>query len=250
MPAAEFRFFQELNDFLPPEQRKCWIPVTFKEGDTVKNLIEARGIPHTEIDLLTVGGQPVDFSYQVRQDDRICVYPVFESFDISGLTRVRAGALRVTRFILDVHLGRLARDLRMLGFDTEYAPPFDDADLVARAGKQHRVILTRDRALLMRKAVTHGYLVRSLEPDEQLREVLRRFQLEESIRPFTRCLLCNSELRVLPVRQARERVPALVYRLYEDFRECPRCGQVFWEGSHWRDMKARLGELISDTRPQ
>jgi uncharacterized protein with PIN domain len=246
MPTAEFRFFQELNDFLSSEQRKRWIAVAFKEGDTVKNLIEARGIPHTEVDLVTAAGQSVGFSYQVCPGDLICVYPVFESFDVSGLTRLRAGGLRLTRFILDVHLGKLARGLRMLGFDTEYGPPFDDGALVARASRQNQIILTRDRELLMRRAVTHGYLVRSLDPERQLREVIRRFQLEGSIRPFTRCLTCNAELRELPVEQARGRVPPLVLELYGEFRVCPRCDQVFWKGSHWRRMNARLADLIPE----
>ena len=156
MPQATLRFYAELNDFLPPEDRDRSVERPFKVRPSIKDLIEAAGVPHTEVDLLLVNGESVDFAYPVRDGDRISVYPVFESFDIGAVTKVRPGPLRELRFVLDVHLGRLAAYLRLAGFDTVYQNDLDDPELAGIAAGG-RVLLTRDRGLLKRRAVTRGY---------------------------------------------------------------------------------------------
>ena len=185
------RFYEELNDFLPQDLRKKDFDVEFKKARSIKDLIESIGVPHTEIDLIIVNGESVDFNYQVQADDHISVYPVFESLDISPITHCQPQTLRDTRFILDVHLGRLAAYLRMLGFDTLYENDCDDPVLADISAAEHRVLLTCDRLLLMRKQVSHGYFVRSRLPKEQLIEILSRFDLYANIKPFSRCMHCN-----------------------------------------------------------
>ena len=180
------RFYEELNYFLPPEKRKRDIPSHFREGTPVKKVIEDMGIPHTEVDLILVGGESVDFTYRLRDGDRISVYPVFESFDVRGVSKVRPEPLRQIRFILDVHLGKLATSLRMLGFDSLYSNTYDDEYLVETALGEKRIILTRDRELLKRRAVTHGYCVRSKATLVQLEEVIKRFQLEKDGKPASK----------------------------------------------------------------
>jgi uncharacterized protein with PIN domain len=238
---ATFRFYEELNDFLPENKKKRSFSAAFHPGDTVKAAIESLGVPHTEVDLVLVNGESVCFGHQVQQGDRISVYPVFESMDISSLSKVRPEPLRRTRFVLDVHLGRLAKLLRMLGFDSLYSNDYDDDSLSRISREQSRIILTRDRELLKRSLITHGYCLRSDQPLEQLEEVLKRFDLKEKILPFSRCLRCNSRLENVDSKALPSSVPAYVARSYKRFQSCPDCGRVYWRGSHWEHMRRVLG---------
>ena len=235
---VEVRCYEELNDFLPPELRKRPFPWPLQRGQTVKSLVESLGIPHTEVDLVLVGGRSVGFAHRPADGDRLSVYPVFESLDLSGFTRVRPRPLRRVRFVLDVHLGRLARLLRLAGFDTLYDNHWDDRTLSRLSRQEGRILLTRDRGLLMRSEVTHGYCVRSPHPPAQLSEVIARFDL--SLSPFSLCLVCNRALTALSRRRARERVPPEVALRYRRFRACPQCGRVYWRGSHWEHLKRYL----------
>jgi len=192
---ATFRFYAELNDFLPRERRQRPFRHRFRGSPAVKDVIEALGVPHTEVDLILINGSSSNFETPLDDGDYVAVYPVFESLDISSLTRVRQHPLRQTRFILDVHLGRLARLLRLLGFDTRYCNTYTDPEIVAIARREHRIILTRDTNLLKRRTVTHGYWVRATDPIDQAREVLQRFDLREQVLPFSRCLRCNGRLQ-------------------------------------------------------
>ncbi len=237
---AEFRFYEELNDFLPPARRKRDFTYAFHGRPAVKDAIEALGVPHPEVDLILVNGESVGFGHPLRDGDRVSVYPVFESLEIAGVTRLRPRPLREPRFILDVHLGRLARHLRLLGFDTRYANDAADAAIAAAAARQRRIVLTRDRGLLKLGAVTRGYWVRATAPRTQLAEVIRRFQLQERIRPFTRCLECNGALRPADKAAVAHRLPPRTRRYYDTFAECPRCRRIYWPGSHYR----RLAEFV------
>ena len=170
--SIQIRFYEELNDFLPPAQRKICFQHPLKQPGSIKDLIEALGVPHTEIDLILVNGHSVDFNYPVQDGDRISVYPVFESLDITPVTRLRPAPLRIIRFVLDTHLGRLAAYLRLFGFDTLYRNDYDDPTLADISVKQHRILLTRDKQLLMRKQISHGYYLRATQPRKQLLEVI------------------------------------------------------------------------------
>ncbi len=237
--SARFRFYAELNDFLPVEKREKELTRTFSVSGSVKDFIESFGVPHTEVDLVLVNGKPVEFSHRVCNGDRVSVYPVFESLDISSVSRVRPAPLRVLRFLLDVHLGRLAAYLRMAGFDALYANHASDPELAGVVAREGRVLLTRDRYLLMRTAVDRGYWVRSSEPKQQLLEVIKRFDLTGSIRPFTRCLRCNSILNDTTREAILERLP-LGIREKNAFRVCPGCQRLYWEGSHHERMSKLL----------
>ncbi len=161
MPSVTIRFYEELNDFLPAGRRKLPFSVDFPAGCTVKAAIEDLGVPHTEVDLVLVDGESVDFAHRLRDGDRIGVYPVFESFDLAGVTKVRPEPLRELRFVVDAHLGTLAGLLRMFGFDAIFAKDLADERIARLSREQARIVLTRDRGLLKRRIVTHGCLVRS-----------------------------------------------------------------------------------------
>ncbi len=240
MAVAEFRFYEELNDFLAPERRKRAFEHACARRATVKNAIESLGVPHTEVELILANRQSVDFSYIVRDGDHISVYPQFEALDVTPLLRVRGRPLRNTCFIADSHLGALAKYLRILGFDTLYRNDFSDREVVEIAAAERRVILSRDRGLLMHRAVTHGCFVRAVRPLAQIEEVLDRLDLHRAVQPFTRCLLCNQPLEVISREEASRRVPPETAQYYDDFRACRTCNRTYWPGSHYRRLSALL----------
>jgi hypothetical protein len=243
MAEAVFRFYEELNDFLPPERKKTDFTYRFSGSPGIKDAVEALGVPHTEVDLILVDGEPVDFSYRLEEGDRVSVYPVFESFDISETTRNRSRPLREPRFILDVHLGALARKLRLLGFDTLYRTDYDDARIADIASREERIVLTRDTGLLKRKAVSRGYWLRETDPELQIEEIVRRFQLENLIRPFDRCPNCNGPIREVPKEEVEHLLEPKTRRYYDRFFRCSGCGQIYWRGSHYSRILEKIDRL-------
>jgi uncharacterized protein with PIN domain len=207
------------------------------------------GVPHTEVDLILVDGRSVDFFYRLGDGDRISVYPVFEALDISAASLVRPRPLRDTRFVADVHLGRLARYLRLLGFDTLYGNDWADDLLVETSVSDHRILLTRDRGLLKRKTLDHGYLVRHTDPLRQLAEVARRFDLRDSLRPLTRCPVCNVAVVPVAKEEAAPRLPLLTARYYDEFWRCEQCGRLYWKGGHHRSLEALVRSVLEGDGP-
>jgi hypothetical protein len=244
---AILRFYEELNDFLPVEARKRDFPVQVDRARSVKDAIESVGVPHTEVDLIVVDGTSVDFSHVLRGGERVAVYPMFESLDISPVLRLRPMPLRDPRFVADVHLGKLARHLRMAGFDTQWSNDWNDDEIVRRAAADRRTILTRDKGMLRRSKVDRGYFVRATESEAQLNEVVRALQLESLVAPFTRCRECNVRLEDVAKEDVIERLPEKVRGYYERFRRCPGCDRVYWEGTHFARMQGVLNRLAGAT---
>ncbi len=244
MGTAQFRFYAELNDFLPRDRRQVSFCHDFKWNPSIKDTIEAIGVPHTEVDLILVNGESVDFSYLLQDGDRASVYPVFESIDITPVLKVRPQPLRDPRFVLDIHLGKLANYLRLLGFDTLYRNDCHDAELADISRRDRRILLTRDRGLLKRSIVTHGYCVRSTDSWQQLVEILRRFDLFELISPFRRCLRCNNLTQPVEKDKIRDRVPPKVREHYREFRQCSGCGQIYWKGTHYEHMQQFIDRVV------
>jgi uncharacterized protein len=243
MNLSYFRFYEELNDFLPEEKRKVSFPWEFHGRPSVKHAIEAMGVPHVEVDMILVNGQSVDFSYKVQPDDHISVYPVFESFDITPVTHLREKPLRDPKFIADIHLGRLVKYLRLCGFDTLFRNDLDDKEIIGIAEEGKRIILTRDRDMLKNKRVTRGYWVRSEKPVKQLQEVLGRLELKNAIQLFTRCLECNTKIIEVSKESVMGQLLPNTLKYYREFYKCPFCKRIYWKGSHFIKME----ELIKST---
>jgi len=241
---ATFRFYAELNDFLAPERRGREFTCPCARAATTKHMIEALGVPHTEVEFVLVNGESVGFERALGDGDRVAVYPKCEMLDVTPLLRIRDRALRETRFIADAHLGGLAHLLRMTGFDTLYDNHFGDDEIERLAASQGRIVLTRDRDLLKRSAITHGCYVRALRSELQLREVFDRLDLARSAQPFTRCLSCNTPLRAIDKAQVAARLPPGVRERYERFAVCDGCARVFWEGTHWQRMRRLVDSLV------
>lgn len=243
MKQAHFRFYAELNDFLLPPTRMQTITYTFDVSGSVKDVIESFGVPHTEVDLILANGEPVDFSYSVQDGDRISVYPAFRSVDISPVEHLRAQLPPELHFVADAHLGRLAAYLRMLGFDTLYRRDYEDEELAQISVREKRILLTRDRGLLMRTVITWGYCLRATDPSRQLAEVVRHFDLTPSISPFRRCMHCNSVLQKTNKEAISDRLLPQTREHFHEFFSCPECHRIYWKGSHYRRM-TRLIESV------
>jgi uncharacterized protein with PIN domain len=240
---ATFRFYEELNDFLRPERRKCDFGIEVDRARSVKDAIESAGVPHTEVDLIVVDGKSVDFTHVLQGGERVAVYPMFESLDISPVVRLRPMPLRDPRFVADVNLGKLARHMRMAGFDTQWSNGWDDDEIVRRSAADRRTILTRDKGMLRRSDVDRGYFVRATESEAQLGEVVRALQLEALLAPFTRCRECNVPLEDVAKEAVIDRLPEKVRDCYERFRRCPGCDRIYWEGTHFARMQGVLNRL-------
>jgi len=250
MSEATIRFYAELNAFLPANQKFTGFPFSFYDRVSVKHALESLGVPHTEVDLIIVNGESADFSYILRDGDRISVYPVFETIDIQPIVKVRPTPLRDTRFVLDMHLGKLAAYLRMLGFDADYSNNRPDEELAAISRNDGRILLTRDTGLLKRKAVTHGYFIHDIDPRRQIVEVLKRFDLFGAFRPFQRCIRCNGLLTGASVEKIEGLIPPEVLSVYSEFMQCQNCGRICWKGTHYQRMVQFIDRILEIEKSQ
>lgn len=243
MGRATFRFYAELNHFLAPSQRQQTLSYHLNGRTAIKHPIEALGVPHTEVALILVNDQPVDFAYLLQPEDRAAVFPAFHTLDVDGEALLRPPLGRPVRFVLDVHLGQLATYLRLLGFDALYRNDFDDEELAALAAETGRVLLTRDRRLLMRRQITYGFCLHTRDPMQQVETVLQRFDLFEAIDPWQRCLRCNGILQPVAKEQVLDRLEPKTRRYYHEFHLCQSCGNVYWKGSHYPRMRRFIARV-------
>ena len=240
-------FHDGLRDLLgrgaadPGEPGRVTYPVTRRAS--VKDVIEALGPPHTEIGSIVADGRVVGFGHLVGPGERIDVHPVAAPFDVLRPSPLRPEPLPRVAFLVDANVGRLAGLLRALGFDTAHDPSLDDPDLARLAALEGRILLSRDRLLLRRNAVTYGRLVRAHDPDAQLLEVLRFFGLKPPFATFTRCLRCNDPLISVPKADILDRLLPLTRKHFTEFRRCPSCDRVYWAGSHHERMRERVERI-------
>ena len=252
MVTAIFSFHEELNDFLPRERRGRTFASECARSATTKHMIEALGVPHTEVEAVLVNGQECGFDRVLQDGDRVSVYPRYEVLEgahesapeyRSPLERLRERPIGRMRFVADAHLGGLARLLRMAGFDTLYDNHYHDDDVEDIAQEEDRVVLTRDRELLKRRSILHGCYIHALNPPDQLRELFERLDLAHGARPFSLCLHCNVPLRAVDKASVFERLPASVRDTHDEFTTCEQCLRIYWKGSHYRRMNALLSAV-------
>ncbi len=243
MPGSlTLHFHAGLNEFLSPERRDCEFEYRFRERGSIKDVIESLGVPHTEVDLILVDGKPVGFDHLVRDGEHVSVYPVFAVPTRFLDFRLQAPP-PAPRFVLDTHLGRLAAYLRMLGFDTLYRNDYDDPELADISTTQQRVLLSRDKGLLMRKQVEFGHFVRARLPHEQVLEVLQRYELFDSQRPFGRCMHCNGMIHPVAKEVIAAHLMPRTREHYGEFWQCRDCGKIYWKGSHYRRMEKLVSRI-------
>jgi len=179
MPKGIFRFYEELNDFLPKSRKKTDFEAEFKGKRSIKDMIEALGVPHTEIDLILVNEKSVDFNYILQNGDRVSVYPVFESLNITDVTQLRKTPLRRNKFIADINLGNIVKYMRVLGFDLYYDSSLSTREIIEISKRENRIILTKSRKLLKFKEVTHGIYIRPDTTSEQIRQIIDYLDIKD-----------------------------------------------------------------------
>lgn len=247
------RFYSELNDFLRNHPKKEDIRYSFQGRRSIKDLIESFGVPHVEVDLILVNGISTGFDYIVKNGDRISVYPMFESCNIEAISKLKRKALRDTKFVLDVHLGKLALYLRLLGFDTDYRNFRDDAELAEISKEQQRILLTRDRQLLMRSIVEKGLIIRNTDPFLQIVEILNRLDLWDVVIPFSRCTVCNG--KIIEIHKEDEafihifnELPHKVKSWCKEIYKCTNCGKIYWKGSHYDKLMIFIEKIMNERK--
>ncbi|PSR16475.1 twitching motility protein PilT [filamentous cyanobacterium CCP3] len=249
MQQLVFQFYAELNDFLASDRRQVAFTHWLNEPASVKDAIEALGVPHPEVDLILVNGESVGFDYLTQSGDRIHVYPHSKAAEITSPSLVRPDPLPQPAFVLDVHLGKLATYLRLLGFNTLYRNDYEDDELAHISSQQQRILLTQDRGLLKRSMVTYGYSVRSHVPEDQAKEVLDRFDLRGAVAPLVRCPRCNGELVAVDKAEIAGRIPPLTRLHYDEFSRCQSCGQIYWKGAHYERIQQLVDRVASSAVP-
>jgi uncharacterized protein with PIN domain len=237
---VRLRFHGGLTFFLKRRGNET-VERTLREKTSIKDVIESCGVPHPEVDLILIDGEPRDFAYVLDRETIVDVYPVGTSPALFPNNRLKQCG--VTAFVADGHLGKLTRDLRLLGFDVLYDRDAQDRQLLELIQINHRALLTRDRRLLMHSIVRHGYYLRSQNPLDQTIEVFRRFDLFDLVQPFTRCLRCNAILQKIEKNAVIDKLEPLTKRYYHDFRRCIGCGQIYWPGSHFGKLQRRIEEI-------
>jgi len=245
---ATLRLHGDLTDFTrpangdrPAHPETVSVTARFDGRPALKDVVEAVGVPHCEVDLVLDGDEALTLATPARDGATLDLFPAGEG---PPGARLLPPLQRPARFLLDGHLGRLASLLRMLGFDAAWERDADDAVLAARSAAEDRTLLTRDLGLLKRSAVRRGAFVRATQPLAQAAEVITRFQLRPQARPFTRCIRCNGVLRAISIEEAAPRVPPRVRELQRRYFECGDCGGLYWPGTHHARMERVVAELI------
>lgn len=241
---ATFRFYEELNDFLAKHRRKADFEAAFKEERSIKDMIESLGVPHTEVDLILVNGQSVDFSYILRDGDRVSVYPVFESFNIKGVTRLRPMPLRKTQFVADRNIEDIVRFMRLLGFDVFSSAALTNRQIIDISLREKRIILTKSKSLLKFKNVTHGVFIRPGTREEQVVSIVKRLDIKDQVKPFSRCLRCNGLLKAVSKEDVLDRIPPKTKACCDNYSICKSCDKLYWNGTHMIQMQKAVKQVL------
>lgn len=224
----------ELRDHLDRASTGGTVHVTLELPAGLRDIVQSLGIPHVECREVSVNGRRSTWRHTVAEGDEIVLssrYPLVTPPPDP-------------RFLLDDHLGKLARHVRLLGLDAEHETGADDADLARRSVAESRTLLTRDRGLLMRAVLRDGRFIRAVDPRQQAIEVMRSFALTTVVAPLTRCLECNTMLVAATLEEIADRVPASTAARQDRFQRCPGCRRAYWEGTHTDQLRARARDIL------
>ncbi len=244
---VSIQFYAELNDFILREKRDAAFEVYLNGPTSVKDLIESQGVPHTEVGSITCNHQAVDFCCLLNDGDQVSVYPVTAKVDPTRPGLLRSKPLPDIKFVLDTHLGKLAKYLRMLGFDTLYKNDYEDQQLAEIASQQQRIVLSRDRGLLKRKIIEYGHYVRHTQSLEQLAEIMQWLDIQKYMNPFSRCTTCNGLLNSVSKKDIASQLEPKTRQFYNEFKQCAECKQIYWKGTHYQRLEQIVQSITSET---
>ena len=246
MPKAVLRFYNELNDLLPEHRRNTEFEAEFKDKRSIKDMIEALGVPHTEVDIIIANEDSVNFNYILHEGDRIRVYPTLSNPDIKNTIPLRPSPFYNTRFIADTNLGNIARYMRVLGFDTYFDPSLSARAIIELSLREDRTIITKSRKLLKFGDVTYGLLLRPGTTEAQIKNILLRMGIKDSVKPFSRCLRCNGILIDVPKKRIADRIPPKTRSFCNEYSHCESCDKIYWEGTHVFEMKKVVNRVLGN----
>ncbi|MFN4150951.1 MAG: Mut7-C RNAse domain-containing protein [Candidatus Sericytochromatia bacterium] len=240
--SSEFKIFGELNYFISKKRKDISFNYDFDDNPSIKDSIEAIGVPHVEVGKIIVNNEEIDFNYKLQNNDKVEVYSFYENAIISKLRP----EIELYKFMTDENVGGMAKYLRMLGLNTIMIPEISDKEVARIAEKENRILLSRDFGLLKRKNVTHGLFLRSTNTEEQIYEAIKKFKLEKLLKPFSICIECNGEIKVITSEQLlkEDKVEDGVLKDYNEFFRCANCKKVFWKGSHYQRMRLLVDKYI------
>lgn len=243
---ASYHFHGDLPALLRGRwRRQNPVLQTVTRSASIKDALESFGLPHTEVGEIVCNGEPVGFSWPVAAGQVFDIFPVLPPWDVLSPSLLRPAPLSVARFLADANVGRLARYLRLAGFDTLYDWRWDDDRIVAMIGRDNRIVLSRDLGLLKRKQIDFGRCIRATAPATQLREVIDLLGLSGAMQPFSRCPECNTPLQPVAKEAVMHRLEPLTRKYYETFSLCPGCDRIYWQGSHREKMEQFLGSAFT-----
>ncbi|MCP4576291.1 MAG: Mut7-C ubiquitin/RNAse domain-containing protein [Deltaproteobacteria bacterium] len=240
-----FRFNGELNDFLPPDRRMRGFASRFKGRESIKDKIEALGVPHSEVDFILVNGKSVAFNYILDNGDHIGVYPWIETLDVPGITHLMHMPTGSPRFIADQNIHDIVKIMRALGLDVFQDQIFSPEELVHISINEKRIILSTSRQLLKRKRVVHGFFIRQGNREAQIQKIVNRLSLKNRCKPFSRCLICNTLLEMVEKESVWERIPPKTRNHCNDFARCLSCNRIYWKGTHYQKIKEKVDRILS-----
>jgi uncharacterized protein with PIN domain len=239
---SKFKIFGELNYFVRKNKQDIYFNYEFDDNPSIKDSIEAIGIPHVEVGEIIVNDEQKDFSYKLQNNDKVEVYSFYEN-DIKNKLRPN---IELYNFMTDENVGGMAKYLRMLGFNTIMIPEISDKEVAKIAEKENRILLSRDFGLLKRKNVTHGIFLRSTNTEEQIYEVIKKYKLDQLFKPFSICIECNGCIKLIRSSDLLEedKIEDGVLKDYNEFFRCTNCKKVFWKGSHYQRMRLLVDKYI------
>lgn len=244
---VSIQLYADLNDFILRERHSTAYEVYLNGPTSVKDLIESQGVPHTEVGSILVNNRPVDFSYLVNDGDQVNVYPQVDRLDPTKPDLLHCKPFTEIKFVLDTHLGKLAKYLRMLGFDTLYKNDYEDPELAGIASEQQRIVLSRDRGLLKRKIIEYGHYVRHTQPLQQLAEIIQWLDMQKYMNPFSRCTSCNGLLHDVDKKDIESQLEPNTKLFYNEFKQCADCKQIYWKGTHYRQLQQIVQSITRKT---
>jgi len=242
---AFFRFYAELNDFIIPSNRQQIIPYHYNFAPSIKDAIEAQGVPHPEVALILIDGRAVTFEQCLNSREQIAVYPHFRQIKSDILNKLRPPRPGKPKFLTDQNLGKLTKKLRLLGLDTVSFSTNQSAKFIALANTEERIILTRSIGLLKNKSVVFGYWIRHEQILAQVQEILNRFPVKSYLKPFGRCSICNGCVFEVEKEKIAMLLPSRTKTYFNDFNRCENCGQIYWKGSHYQRIDTFIKQLTT-----